>query len=64
MELGLKARFDQNPSLKELLIDSGNKELIFNNERDSYWGIGDGTGNLYNQNSIRVRLSVRRMIMQ
>ena len=47
MEIGLKARFDQNPSLQELLMETGNRELILDNERDMYWGFGDGTGNVY-----------------
>eukprot|EP00800_Vazella_pourtalesii_P004271 TRINITY_DN145_c0_g1_i15.p1 TRINITY_DN145_c0_g1~~TRINITY_DN145_c0_g1_i15.p1 ORF type:complete len:863 (+),score=101.55 TRINITY_DN145_c0_g1_i15:42-2591(+) len=44
MEIGLKARFEQNSSLKELLMETRNKDLILNNKNDTYWGIGDGSG--------------------
>ena len=47
MEIGLKARFEQNSSLKELLMETRNKDLILNNKNDTYWGIGDGSGNIY-----------------
>eukprot|EP00800_Vazella_pourtalesii_P004272 TRINITY_DN145_c0_g1_i16.p1 TRINITY_DN145_c0_g1~~TRINITY_DN145_c0_g1_i16.p1 ORF type:complete len:857 (+),score=109.51 TRINITY_DN145_c0_g1_i16:42-2573(+) len=44
MKTGLRARFEQNPRLKDLLIETGNKELIFDNKHDRFWGIGDGSG--------------------
>ncbi|KAI6657310.1 hypothetical protein LOD99_58 [Oopsacas minuta] len=44
MELGLQVRFNQNPSLKDLLMSTEDKNLVLNNKKDEYWGIGDGTG--------------------
>lgn len=38
-------KFSQNPQLKRLLLNTGNKYIIENSPRDSYWGCGkDGTG--------------------
>lgn len=40
-----KAKFTQNPSLKERLIETGDAELIEGNTwYDQYWGVCDGVG--------------------
>ena len=45
MYKGLKSKFNQNPSLKKLLIKTKDRELVENSPYDKYWGIGkDGTG--------------------
>lgn len=45
----LRAKVEQHPYVKKKLLESGNKELIENSWRDSYWGWGpneDGENNL------------------
>lgn len=37
---GLKAKFNQNKELKQLLLSTKDKELIENNRGDSFWGCG------------------------
>ena len=44
MQLGLEVRFEQNPPLKDLLLNTGNVNLVFNNKKDEFWGIGNGSG--------------------
>jgi ribA/ribD-fused uncharacterized protein len=45
MQIGLKAKFDQHPALKDLLISTENKILIEDSPVDYFWGIGkDKTG--------------------
>lgn len=34
----LRAKFDQNPELKERLVLTGEKRLVEDSERDLYWG--------------------------
>ena len=41
MEQILTAKIEQHPYVKKKLFDSGDKELIENSWRDSYWGWGD-----------------------
>ena len=42
------AKFTQNPSLKEMLIATGNAELVEGNTwGDRYWGVCNGTGSNY-----------------
>lgn len=36
----LRAKVEQHPYVKKKLLESGNKELIENSWRDSYWGWG------------------------
>lgn len=43
MERGLKAKLDQNPSIKDFLINTGTNMLVEANPRDTYWGIGLST---------------------
>ena len=40
MLTGLRAKFAQNPELKELLVKTKGLHLYENNTRDSYWGTG------------------------
>ena len=45
MRDALRAKFDQHPKLKLLLISTGDAELIEHTRNDSYWADGgDGTG--------------------
>ncbi len=37
----LRAKVEQHPYVKKKLLESGNKELIENSWRDSYWGWGE-----------------------
>jgi ribA/ribD-fused uncharacterized protein len=41
MRLGVTAKFDQHPKLKDLLISTGNSILIENSPYDYFWGIGE-----------------------
>jgi hypothetical protein len=36
----LRAKFSQNPAIRKLLLDTGDKILAEANPRDTYWGIG------------------------
>lgn len=45
----LRAKVEQHPYVKKKLLESGDKEIIENSWRDSYWGWGpnkDGENNL------------------
>jgi ribA/ribD-fused uncharacterized protein len=45
MEVGLRAKFQQNPELKKKLIDTGDVDLIEGNTwGDTFWGQVDGKG--------------------
>ena len=45
MRAALRAKFDQYPKLKALLLSTGDAELIEHTRNDSYWADGgDGTG--------------------
>jgi len=37
MRKALKAKFDQNPKLAEMLLETGNKYLIEDSPKDDYW---------------------------
>ena len=39
MEQGLRAKFTQNLPLKQLLLSTGNKRLVYLSTNDTYWGI-------------------------
>ncbi|KAF8546463.1 DUF1768-domain-containing protein [Imleria badia] len=46
METVLKLKFTQHRHLKQMLLDTGDAELVEDSPRDWFWGIGaDGTGN-------------------
>lgn len=40
MKIGLKCKFDQNPRLKNLLLETGTTMLIEANPGDKFWGCG------------------------
>ena len=45
MEIGLREKFNQNPDLKQKLLDTGNAYLEEGNTwGDHYWGVCDGYG--------------------
>lgn len=45
MRAALKAKFEQHPKLKSLLLSTGDAELIEHTRNDRYWADGgDGTG--------------------
>lgn len=45
MRRALEARFTQNPSLKRLLLSTGDATIVENSPIDSYWGMGkEGQG--------------------
>jgi hypothetical protein len=45
MREALRAKFAQYPALRELLLTTGDAELIESTANDRYWGDGgDGTG--------------------
>lgn len=42
---GIRAKFDQNPTLKQLLLDTGDSYLEETNTwNDKYWGVCEGKG--------------------
>ncbi|KAN0101286.1 hypothetical protein V8E55_001270 [Tylopilus felleus] len=46
METVLRLKFTQHRGLKQMLLDTGDTELVEDSPRDWFWGIGaDGTGN-------------------
>ena len=45
MRIGLRNKFNQNPIIKQYLIDTGDEELIEGNYwGDRYWGVCNGEG--------------------
>jgi len=45
MMIALRAKFDQYPELKQLLLSTAGKSLVEHTENDNYWGdAGDGSG--------------------
>jgi len=45
MRRALRAKFEAHPELRRMLLATGNRTLIENAPRDSYWGCGrSGTG--------------------
>ena len=40
----LRAKFSQNPPIRKLLLDTGDKLIANADPRDSYWGIGTSAG--------------------
>ena len=40
METALHAKFTQNPRLRQMLCDTGNKLIIEANPRDNFWSCG------------------------
>lgn len=44
MRKAIEAKFLQYPELRKLLLATGKARIVENSQDDSYWGIGDGTG--------------------
>ena len=45
MRKALRAKFTQHEDLQELLLDTGDAEIVEHTQRDSFWGDGgDGSG--------------------
>jgi ribA/ribD-fused uncharacterized protein len=45
MMIALRAKFDQYPELKQLLLSTVGNSIVEHTENDSYWGDGgDGSG--------------------
>ena len=45
MMIALRAKFDQYPELKQLLLSTAGKSLVEHTDNDNYWGdAGDGSG--------------------
>jgi N-glycosidase YbiA len=45
MRIAVLAKFEQNPEIAKILLETGDEELIENTTKDHYWGIGStGTG--------------------
>ena len=42
MREGIKAKFSQNHSLKQFLLDTGDKKLVEANPYDQFWSCGIG----------------------
>ena len=45
MMIALRAKYDQYPELKQLLLSTAGHSLVEHTENDNYWGdAGDGSG--------------------
>lgn len=40
----LRAKLGQHEKVKKTLVQTGNKKIIENNQKDEFWGIGTGNG--------------------
>lgn len=61
MKEALIQKFSQNPTLRKLLIDTGNKVLVEHTDKDAEWGDGgDGSGN---NNLGKLLMEVRQGIL-
>ena len=41
MRKAIGAKFSQNYTLETLLLDTGDRQIIYSNPNDSFWGVGD-----------------------
>ena len=64
MRDALRAKFTQHPSLRSLLLHTGDAELIEHTKNDRYWADGgDGTGkNRLGQLLMELRTELRKGI--
>ena len=55
------AKFLQHPNLRQILMDTGSKELIEDSQTDFFWGCGsDGTGqNVLGQVLMEIRTELQ-----
>jgi len=62
MKKGLIAKFRQHKSIRQLLLDSGNRNIIENSPTDSYWGCGyNGEGkNVLGKLLMEIRTGFRK----
>ncbi|HEY8371251.1 MAG TPA: NADAR family protein [Pseudonocardiaceae bacterium] len=62
MRRALQAKFTQHTQLRELLLSTGDAELVEHTERDAFWGDGgDGTGeNMLGKLLMELRTQLRR----
>ena len=44
---GHKVKFDQHPKLRQKLLSTGDKILVFSSPRDTFWGIGMSKSHKY-----------------
>ena len=45
MRKALRAKFTQHPALRDILLSTGQAEIVEHTKNDNYWGDGgDGTG--------------------
>ena len=58
----LKAKFDNNPDIKELLLSTGDRELFEgNNWNDTYWGVIKVNNTLLGENKLgKLLMKLRR----
>jgi len=63
MREAVLAKFEQHPELRELLLSTGDAEIVEHTENDAYWGDGgDGSGrNVLGQILMEVRQKLAEM---
>ena len=63
MREAVRAKFCQHPELRDLLLSTGNAEIVEHTENDSYWGDGgDGSGkNMLGHILMEVREKLREI---
>jgi len=61
MRVALRAKFEQHPALKDLLLSTGDERLVEHTERDTYWADGgDGSGkNMLGKLLMELRASLK-----
>jgi ribA/ribD-fused uncharacterized protein len=61
MLVALRAKFDQHPDLKRILLDTGDRKIVEHTDRDRYWADGgDGSGlNRLGELLLRLRAELR-----
>jgi ribA/ribD-fused uncharacterized protein len=62
MRNGVRAKFEQNPALRQRLIDTGDEELVEGNHwGDEYWGVNERTN--HGENWLgRILMEVRKQL--
>lgn len=66
MRAAVLAKFEQNPEIAKILLETGDEELIENTTKDHYWGIGStGTGlNMLGKILMETREKLRNAIQK
>lgn len=59
---GLNLKFDQNPQLAKLLLETGQSKLVEHTDRDKFWGDGgNGSGkNILGIQLMRIRDNLKQ----